>query len=291
MLGHIAGRFSSLAAVAGYDIMNEPNAFTPSEMSGLAALYEESLREIRSAETRTNGFPHLVFFEPSALWSRSGEGPPNDFARDSNVVYSPHIYTGGFDGGAITRQAFQTALDEAAVFDGAPVLSGEWGSDPERAAPEGDSYFLDHLGYQDEFHFGSTLWTWRESCGDPHKTADYRAGRLPKVWGEFEVDCTSNEVLGLRTDLVGQLTRPALHAAPGRIEAVEYDPDSGHFRASGIGATGGQVVIFYPVAKHGRPTVYGGNGLGEIKQYSAAGDNLYLVAEATEATWSLELSP
>jgi endoglycosylceramidase len=60
MLGHIAGRFSSLAAVAGYDVMNEPNAFTPAEQSGLAALYENSLREIRAAEERTNGF-HCLF--------------------------------------------------------------------------------------------------------------------------------------------------------------------------------------------------------------------------------------
>jgi endoglycosylceramidase len=125
---------------------------------------------------------------------------------------------------------------------------------------------------------GSTLWTWRESCGDPHKTADYRAGRVPEVWGEFEVDCTNNEILGHRSDLVDQLTRPALRTAPGRIDTVEYDPVSGSFQASGVGATGGQLVIFYPVSKHGRPMVNGSNGLGKITEYVAVGNILYLVA-------------
>lgn len=291
MLGHIAERFSSYASVAGYDVMNEPNVFTTEEKAGLSALYEDALREIRAGEKRGNGFPHLVFFEPSVLWSRTGQGPPDDFFHDTNVVYSPHIYTGGFDGGPITREAFQLAVDEAALFDGAPVLSGEWGSDPKRAEPGGDSYFLDHLGYQDEFHFGSTLWTWRESCGDPHKAADYRAGRIPEVWGEFEVDCTTNNVVGPRVDLSRQLTRPALRAAPGRIENVEYDPVAGSFRASGVAATGGQLVVFYPVSKHGQPAVIDSSGLGNIREYKAAGDNLYLVSEAKDSTWSLEISP
>lgn len=291
MLGHIAARFSAHSAIAGYDIMNEPNVFTPTEMTGLSALYEESLREIRAAEDRTNGFPHLVFFEPSVLWSRTGQGPPDDFSRDANVVYSPHLYTGGFDGGPITPEAFQIARDEATLFDGAPVLSGEWGGSPERAGPDGDSYFIDHQRYQDDFHFGSTLWTWRESCGDPHKAADFRAGRLPVVWGEFEVNCSNNLVEGLREDLVRQLTRPALRAAPGRIERIEYRPDSGSFRVSGVRATGGRLVLFYPVGKHGRPTVSARNGLDQVQEYDAPGGNVYLLFEATDSTWSLELAP
>lgn len=291
MLGHIAERFAPQASVAGYDVINEPNAFTAEEEVGLAALYEESLKEIRAAEARANGFSHLVFFEPSVLWSRNGEGPPNDFVRDDNVVYSPHLYTGGFDGGDITRDAFQIARDEAVLFDGAPVFSGEWGSGPKRALPDGDSYFLDHQRLQDEFHLSSTLWTWRESCGDPHKAADFLAGRIPQVWGEFEVDCTDNSINGLRDDLAKQLTRPALRAAPGRIEAIEYDPDFGRFRVSGSGATGGDLIVFYPSAKHGKPSVTLRTGLAKVDKGSAPGDNAYFIAEAKESDWVLEISP
>ncbi len=78
-------------------------------------------------------------------------------ACETNVVYSTHIGTGGFDDVPITSGAFQIARDEAMLFGGAPVFSGEWGGNPERALPDGDSYFFDHLRYQDDFHMGSTL--------------------------------------------------------------------------------------------------------------------------------------
>jgi endoglycosylceramidase len=290
MLGHVAERFAGNAAVAGYDVMNEPNAFDASDLAGLAALYDDALREIRAGEERAGGFRHLVLFEPSALWSAVGQGPPPDFGRDTDVVYAPHIYSGGFDGGPISRSAFEVAREEAALFDGAPVLTGEWGSDPDRAGTSGDDYFLDHQRLQDEFRFGATLWTWRESCGDPHKAADYRAGRLPEVWGEFEVDCTTNTVVGLRADLVDELTRPLLRAAPGRIESIQYDPSSGSFVASGTrAAAGGTLVLFYPAQKHGRPTVVGSAGLRDLVEESGPGGTVYVTARASAVDWFLEL--
>jgi hypothetical protein len=75
------------------------------------------------------------------------------------VVYAPHVYTGGFSGGPITRNAFQVALDEARGFGGAPVLSGDWGADPDRAEPGGDGYFAEHQRLQDEVPVSATLWT------------------------------------------------------------------------------------------------------------------------------------
>ena len=197
MLGHLSARFANEPAVAGYDIINEPGAFSPLQQEGLSALYSESLASIRAAERAAGGPSHLVLFEPFSLWSVLGQGPPLDFERDDGVVYAPHIYTGGFSGTPITRNAFQIAVDEAALFGGAPVLTGEWGASPSRAGPDGDGYFLDHQGFQDEFHTSATIWTWRESCGDPHKVSDARGGADPPVpWGEFEVDCFTNEIRG-----------------------------------------------------------------------------------------------
>ena len=69
----------------------------------------------------------------------------------------------------------------------------------------------------------ATLWTWRESCGDPHKVADVRAGRrVPQVWGEFQVDCRTNRVTRLRRALIGELTRGYVRAAPGRLARTRY---------------------------------------------------------------------
>jgi endoglycosylceramidase len=291
MLGELAARFATDPAVAGYDLMNEPNAFAPVEQDALADMYADALAEIRRREQEAGGFPHLIFFEPSALWSAFGNGPPPDFARDRDVVYAPHIYTGGFDGGPISRAAFEVARTEAGLFGGAPVLSGEWGADPRRAEDNADGYFLAHQALQDEFHFGATLWTWRESCGDPHKAGDVRAGRVPYVWGEFEVDCSNgqNEVQGLRP-LVDQLTRAYVRAAPRRLGETIYDPDTGEYRAQGAGANAGQeLVIFYPSARHDIAKV-DGDGFDVVEIRPALGGNSYLVANVRSGDWSIEVT-
>jgi len=291
MLAHVAQVFAPVPGVAGYDLMNEPNAFNERQQAALATMYGEALAAIRAAEDAAGSPPRLVFFEPSAIWSAFGNGPPPDFPRDRDVVYAPHIYTGGFDGGPITAAAFAVARDEAKLFDGAPVLSGEWGADPRRASDPADPYFLDHQNLQDELFYGATLWTWRESCGDPHKQADYRAGRNPYVWGEFEVDCTTNAVTGRREDLIDQLTRAYVRAAPGRLLESRYVFATGAFTARGTAApAGGQLLAFYPASRHGQPALQS-NGLTGVRIVAAPGENAYLVAHSLGGEWSLSVGP
>jgi endoglycosylceramidase len=270
MIGHVARRFAGASWVAGYDLMNEPNAFGPADEAQLSAMYGRALRAIRAAEGDRQH--HLVLFEPSALWSAIGRGAPPAFSDDPGLVYAPHIYTGGFDNGPITRDAFQVARDEADGYGGIPVLSGEWGSDPARS----DGYFEAHQALQDDFHFGATLWTWRESCGDPHKIGDYRAGRTPTVWGEFEVDCHDNRVTGTRDGLVAQLRRGYVRAAPGRLESTAWN--DGTLKARGdAGDTKSELVAFYP----GDAKV-DTNGLRDVHR---AGD--LIVATPAGGEWSL----
>ncbi len=287
MLAHVARVLGPEPGVAGYDLMNEPNAFGEAQNASLSALYADALQAIRAAEREAGSPPRLVVFEPSALWSLTGRGAPPDFARDRDIVYAPHIYTGGISPGTLSAATFQVARDEAKGFGGAAVLCGEWGGDPRRASDPSDTYFLDHQNLQDQFFFGATLWTWHESCGDPHKQADYRAGRLPYVWGEFEVDCTTNAITGVRQDLIDQLTRAYVRAAPGRLVESRYDAASGAFTARGTAATAEQdVLVFYPASQHGEPTLTT-SGLANLQVILAPGDNLYLVARATGGDWLL----
>lgn len=288
MLGYLAERFANEPAVAGYDIINEPGALSPPQQEGLSALYSESLAAIRAGERAAGGPSHLVLFEPASLWSAIGRGPPLDFDRDDDVVYAPHIYTGGFSGTPITRGAFEIAVDEAAGFGGAPVLTGEWGASPDRAGPDGDGYFLDHQAFQDEFHVSATIWTWRESCGDPHKVSDARNGANPPVpWGEFEVDCFTNEILGERTLLVNDLTRAYPRAAPGRLGATTYDADTGRLSVRGEGAPlDAELLVFYPAAKHGMPNLLS-TGLRDVATREAPGSAVYVVGRTTASEWSL----
>ncbi len=291
MLRHVAARFATTPAVAGYDLMNEPNALGESQVAGLAALYAEALPAIRAGEASVRrGFSHLVFFEPSITWSDLGVGNPAPFPHDGNVVFAPHIYRGGLTGGAIPREDFARARADAAGHGGAPVLVGEWGSDPARAADPGDDYFLRHQALQDEFRFSATLWTWRESCGDPHKAGDVRDGRVPQVWGEFDVDCTTNTVVGPRQALVDQLSRGWVRAAPGRLEAIEWEATAGTLAARGTGARpGARLVAFWPSRLHGAPRL-AGVGLQALRTRPAWGGR-YVVARATGGDWSLSVAP
>lgn len=290
MLHHVAWRFGALRAVAGWDLTNEPNAFTDVQLAQLAALYAEAIPAIRSGEAAAKrGFPHIVFFEPGAAWSDLVFGNPPPFAHDGNVAFAPHIYRGGIGGGTIPYGDFERARNDAATHGGAPVLVGEWGGDPRRAEDPGDGYFLQHQAWQDEFRFSATLWTWRESCGDPHKAGDARAGRVPYVWGEFDVDCTTNTVTGVRQPLVDQLTRGWVRAAPGRLVATTWDPDAATLVAAGAGARRKQqLVAYWPARLHGAPRITA-TGLRRVRTRPAWGGT-FILAGASGGDWTLRVA-
>jgi endoglycosylceramidase len=287
MLGHVARRFAGAPEVAGYDLMNEPNAFSPADNERLSAMYGRAVEAMRAAERAGQGFAHLIFFEPSALFSATGSGAPPPFTADTNVVYAPHIYTGGFTDGPITRAAFETTRREAAGLGGVPVLSGEWGGEPERAKDPDDRYFLDHQRLQDEFRAHATLWTWRESCGDPHKVADFRAGRIPTVWGEFDVDCRDNSVGGARDALIAQLRRGYVRAAPGMLTETSWDHDRGRLDASGQAGDGdGELIAFHPAAASRELTVTV-HGLESPRFLAVKGGGVLITATPKGGRWSI----
>ena len=109
MLGHVSERFARHASVAGYDIMNEPNAFSADQVAALGDFSTDALAAIRAGERSRHGFAHLVFFEPGILWSDFSLGTPPNFDHDDNVVFAPHIYRGGITSGPIQRADFERA--------------------------------------------------------------------------------------------------------------------------------------------------------------------------------------
>jgi endoglycosylceramidase len=292
MLAHVAGFFADRDEVAGIDLMNEPNAFGDDELRSLSELYRDAVAAIRDSEAAAGGGEHTVFFEPSALWASSDTGTPPTFEHDGNVAYAPHLYEGAFDGGPVSRAGFERAAADAASFGGVPVVSGEWGTDPSRAADPADDYFAAHQALQDEFGFGATLWTWRESCGDPHKAADARAGRVPQVWGLFDVDCRTNTVDGMRQPLAAVLTRGYVRAAPGRLDELAWDPAAGTLTASGSAADAGQGLLAWVPCTEGRlPSVDASPGLDDAEVAAAEAGGCVVTAEATGGEWSVTVAP
>lgn len=252
MLRRVARRFARDTAVAGIDVMNEPNAFGPAQTAQMSHFYERSLKAIRAGEKAGQGFRHLVLFEPGVLWSLTGSGPPDPFDHDRGIVYSPHLYGGSIGAtGPPSRTSFETARSEAAIFGGAPILTGEWGGDPLRADGTSDDYFSTHLSLQDEFLIGSALWTWKQSCGDPH-AATHDPDTAPPLppWSVYRMDCegASNRIVGQYGKLVRDLKRAYVRRAPGRITAISFDLDTGRMLASGRGASrrDGALEVFLP---------------------------------------------
>ncbi len=243
-LSHTVKRIGDQPGIAGYDVLNEPNAFGESENNALGAMYGRAVPRIRAAERKADSERRLIFFEPSVLWSATAKGAPPDFRHDLDVVYAPHLYTGAFDGGPITATTFESALDEARGFGGVPVLTGEWGADPSRT-----DYFASHLDLQDETGISSTQWSWRESCGDPHQRAAALAGSVATTWAIWSVDCADNRVLGIPRALRRTLMRGFVRVAPGRLRSVDWDSAERKLVATGRRARRGLRLKAYFPAK------------------------------------------
>ncbi|NNL67778.1 MAG: cellulase family glycosylhydrolase, partial [Myxococcales bacterium] len=290
MWAHVAERFAGFDAVAGYDVMNEPNAFVfAGPFTDLTLFYARTLDAIRAAEASAGAPRRLFFFEPSILWAGFGIGAPLPFG-DDQMVYAPHIYPGGLDDAPLDEAVFQKVRDEAARFGGVPVVTGEWGSSPERAADPADDYFDRHQALQDRFGFGATLWTWREACGDPHKAGDVRAGRIPSVWGLFDVDCVTNQVRGIREPLAEALRRPLVRAAPGRLTEVAWDRPARGLRVRGEGAAPGDSLLVFHPARRGERLRPEAEGLVGIHVLPAMGGGRFVAGWAEGGAWELSIS-
>ena len=285
MLYHVAERFAKSPSVAGFDVVNEPGALTPADGQRLASLYARALVAVRAAERLHAGTQHLLFFEPSALWSRGVRGAPPAFQNDGGIVYAPHVYSGEQP---VTRNPFDAAVNEAKGFGGAPVVAGEWGAGPAAIA---SGYFSLHQGYQDQFRIGALLSTWRQSCGDPLLLGSWLAGRVPQVWGEFDVDCRTNQVTGVREALVQQLARAYVRAAPGRLNGQTYDPAAGTFAAWGTSQkTAGALLAFYPHTKLGGMR-FAVKGLADARVNRTPGGGTLISARPLGGAWELAATP
>lgn len=293
MLRHLSRTFARDSAVAGIDVMNEPGAFGDEAQAALSRFYARAVTAIRRGEKDARGLRHLILLEPSVLWSITSKGAPPAFAHDSGLVYSPHLYGGSLGTpGPPQRASFETARAEAATFGGAPVLTGEWGGDPTRAGTGGDGYFVAHQALQDEFSISATLWTWKQSCGDPHDVLTQREGAASPTppWGLYEMDCTGggNRIVGQHKHLVGDLARGYVRRAPGRLTTTSYAPATRTLTATGSGAgrRTGPVEAFFPA----RAVRVRTHGLGRVRT-TRLGAGVLLTAPSTAARWSLQVTP
>ncbi|WP_420030208.1 glycoside hydrolase family 5 protein [Rhodococcus maanshanensis] len=235
----LAAEFKDDPAVVGYDLLNEPNPGLRDPITAadqIGRYYQRAIAAIRQAEQ--GGFAHLVFFEPSAIWSAIGVDalPPPHYVNDPLVVFAPHLYSGSINVSSeipSIEEGFRLALDGAARYR-APLWTGEWGW---FGAPDADADQVDRfVDAMNKHRIGGAWWSWTQACGDPHAVRD---GNTHKPQGNLnKIDCPSGEQLGLVEGFARPLSRAYPRAAPGTLAEVT---------ATGFAGTGtGRLEAWYP---------------------------------------------
>ncbi len=248
----LAREFGDDPAVAGYDLLNEPNfgESTPLASTLLLANYEaRAIRAIRAGEAqRAGGFAHPVLIEPSIAWSGFGIDnlPPRDFTPDAQLVFSPHLYNESITadqglGIALVSVERGYALAQAAARQlRAPLWIGEWGyfGDAAIDAPA----LRRSAAAEDAVGASSTYWVWKQGCGDPHVWPGKVAGNVRQL------SCPDQHDLGTAAAVTRVLARAWVRVSADRAARLHVSADAlwlaGRFeRTSAAGACALQLWV------------------------------------------------
>jgi len=249
--GVLARAFAGDTAVAGYDLLNEPGpGNSPGVTSSLllGRLYQQAITQIRAAEAAApGGFHHLVFFEPSILWSGLGFDvtPPAGFSSDPALVFSPHLYSQSItmdQGLGVTlvtiEQGFALAKRTAAAY-GVPLWSGEWGWFGTGASTV--SAFDRFLDQQNADVLGSAVWVWKKACGDPQSDPNgAEAGGLDLI------SCPAGKDRPSPAFQAAALGQAYPRSAPGRLSRLASSSTAVNLSLAGSGT--GLLDVWIPGA-------------------------------------------
>ena len=280
----LAKRFKDEPAVAGYELMNEPQsgAFAAPGLFDQAALFPFYQRAV-DAITGTNdgGYRdlgihdtrHLVFFEPWAVRNLVDASPQMNtpFTTYPNLVYAPHQYTHVFTldttlGSRLPApvpipypssydQAFTTAEQEATQL-GAALWVGEFGN----GSNDDDTIMRGLTAAQDRHLTGSAQWAWKINC-DAGNTPAQCSGSWSMFVGDTREPPAQN--LQIKPSRQKFLARIYPSSTAGSLMRYEYNPDTRSFAMSAtanapvaVGDTEHETVVFIPSTATGEVRVF-----------------------------------
>jgi endoglycosylceramidase len=217
-LAELARAFGRAPALAGYDVMNEPNPGL--DLSGdfarryLLPFYARAVAAIRALDP-----VHPIFLEPDVVSMAAGlpPWPKLSFLKDG-VVLEPHEYLPqGLLAGGHAQPAALAGLSalyarsaQAAAADGLPWFVGEFGAPPTAL---GDAEVATEIGLQDRLLVGSAFWLWQIRPGAYDWNLVTTDGSIAPDPARLEAIASPHPVV------VG-----------GRLETLTWDPKSGVFR-------------------------------------------------------------
>lgn len=183
----LAEKFGRNPAVAGFDVMNEPNPglFPPIAFAReiLLPFYRRAVTAIRAVDGTTP-----IFLEPDVVSAMIGfhAWPTVTWWAREGVVFEPHFYTGTFRGLGLShlirtlgaevetpmiRVNFDpwngTVASLAVPYraaaglsrrEGVPWLIGEFGNSP---TASGNAWLQDEIRLQNRYGVGGLLWLWK----------------------------------------------------------------------------------------------------------------------------------
>jgi endoglycosylceramidase len=250
----LGAEFADEPAVAGYDLLNEPNLGSDGDNAvlRLGEYYDRAIDAIRDGERSADGFSHMAIFETTVV----GSVVPYDFTDDDNIVFSGHNY-----GDSITPLPMDAVFNyfgfQAEQYD-APLWIGEYGwfDDP----PANETNVARYAATEDQMVLGSAWWQWIQACGDPHSIGT-EGGMPPPLLIHYKANrCPGDVDLGPVPEW-SALTRAYPRAAPGVIRSLASDRTAGTMTITGDGA--GTFDLWVPDDGGGTPQV-GGSAIGSV---------------------------
>jgi endoglycosylceramidase len=254
--GALGSSFASEPAVAGYDLLNEPNLGTDGDNAvvQLGRYFDRAIDAIRSAEAAAGGFSHIAIFETTVV----GTTVPYDFTDDDNIVFSGHNY-----GDSITPISMDVIFNyfafQAEQYD-APLWIGEYGWFDD---PTGNLDKVLHYGnVEDQMALSGAWWQWIQACGDPHSIGE-QGGTPPPLLIHYKANgCPGDVDMGPVPQWQLVLSRPYPRAAPGTITTLASDATDSTMRLEAEGT--GTFDVWVPDRGAGPPQI-GGTDIANVE--------------------------
>ena len=288
----LAERFAQRPEVAGYDLLNEPDTSRPA--SELTPLYDELLAEV-IAVIRAAGSQQLIFLEPMIPAGDGANGlvypdPERMGVEPFNLVGSTHNYAESIDTTGLSLETTNDLIWSLAETQGTGVWIGEYGfwCISSEVLDVAARYAAD----EDEHAQGGAWWQWRQPCGDPHSLHYEDGGWHPSdtVVHLNSLDCVTGTDLGPTEEFLKLLGRGYPRAAPGRIELLQSDPDSGELVLEAEADRVGQAVVLWTPTQASSHQAWV-EGLDSLTERAVPGGRILMATVAAEGRYAMGVDP